>query len=278
MSEWHVVGTHRMTRMPFDIVLKAQNDWIPPWLANDVYHAVELAHDCMRDAYNFLLLDPLYAGLTNEQRLKFKWGAYQCFRCRRPGWNTSPFTHQQHQALLANVKGTYDGLLGSHGDLILKLGFGETASQSGISAQFMKLQGMALEGFVGAHPFGRRQHAHTRPSETTVLGWKCVLGDMHLAGDFLDCCGTPDEELAIRVLIHEATHKFVGAKDVTYFGCSRLNALSTFWGAGAQATDELLNNADSITMFCLLVTGWLDGWIYNGAYSGWAHFGMTINE
>jgi hypothetical protein len=260
---WHVVKRQRMQGYPFDVVLKAQNDWIPDGYADRVLHTVASAQAVMKNAVDILLQDPGYNALPAPDFRRFKWGANQCFMCRRAGQAQTPFTHQQQQLLLSLVKRTYYGLVGSHGDLVLKLGFSSSIlSGSGRAKGFLKANGMTLEGYVDVHPFSRQQHETTRATEISIGPWKCKFGDIHIGGDFLEYCGaTAGEEKAIRILIHESTHKFASTNDLVYFDEDDMepfgNALPRFMQR-ERRPDRMLHNADSIAMFCLLLSGHMD--------------------
>jgi hypothetical protein len=274
-----------MVRSAQNIVLKAQYDFrvstrfepipkhnlfserwlderptIPQDLANDIYSTVQSAQECMLDAYLFLNQNTIDNLPDDQYKRKVKWGAYQFFRCRRPGLNVSPFTDEQYTVLRNKVGQIYQGLMGSNGDLILKLGFGG-ASSSGISQAAMNVVGLGLDGYVSAHPFYRRQRDGARPTKSKFLGWTCAMGDLHLGEGFTTNCGPgagDDENVAVNILTHEASHKFAGAKDETYFSWDGLRPTRTIWGGAVEDTRQLLNNADSISMFCMLIAGWLD--------------------
>jgi hypothetical protein len=89
-------------------------------------------------------------------------------------------------------------------------------------------------------------------------------GNIHVGEQFIDGCGggtgSAGEARAIRVLIHEATHKFAQTRDEAYFKLDGYIAGKTFWGDAVQDTEKLLNNADSISLFCLLMAGLTDTW------------------
>jgi hypothetical protein len=261
---WHVVNQRRMQAHPFDIVLMARAEWIPNGYADRVFHTVASAQAVMKNAVDILLQDPGYNALSAADYRRFKWGANQCFMCRRAGQAQTPFTHQQQQLLLSLVKRTYYGLVGSHGDLVPKLGFSHSLlTGSGRAKGFLNAQDMSLEGYVDFHPFSRQQHETTRATDISIGPWKCKLGDIHIGGDFLEYCGvTADEGKAIRILIHETTHKFASTNDLVYFDDDDMepfgNALPRFMQR-ERRPDRMLKNADSIAMFCLLLSGLMDG-------------------
>jgi hypothetical protein len=290
MPRWTVVATKRMEDQPFDIVLKAlvpdelldrQGRFMDvPWVTAEhfgkIFHAVASAQKCLRDAYALIQEDPVYGSIGSEDKKRqYKWGAHKLFNCRRVELDPqfwSPFTREQHASLVDAVKKTLGGLCGSHGDLIIKVGFGGIFGQSGISDKFLKVcRGQTMEGFVGDHKFGRKQHGATLPTYGdkcfAVGGW-CMKGDIHLGERFLDNSGEECEEDAVADLVHEATHKFADLQDLAYFDTDKGTQLEPDWGVLGMP-ELMLTNADSVAQFCLLVTGLYWWEVQDRDVSGW---------
>jgi hypothetical protein len=290
MPRWTVVATKRMENQPFDIVLKAR---VPdelldrqgrfmdvPWVTAEhfgkIFHAVASAQKCLRDAYALIQEDPVYGSIGSEDKKRqYKWGAHKLFNCRRVELDRqfwSPFTCEQHAILVDAVKKTLGGFHGSHGDVIVKVAAGGLFSPSGISDKFVKVvRGHTLQGFVGEHPFGRKQHGATLPTygeDCWGLGGKCMKGDMHLGGEFLESSGEEFEEDAVALLVHEATHKFADLKDLAYFDTDNGTQLEPRWGVLGMP-ELMLTNADSVAQFCVLITGLYWWEVQDREVSGW---------
>jgi hypothetical protein len=188
---------------------------------------------CLRNTIALLQSD--WDNLIAAQQRKINLAAQSFLNTNGGDWGG--LTDHQRRKLLAKLELTLNGLNNSHSLSIKVAGEGETKD---LGTEWEgKVNWSVSRLLYGKHLWDDRYSKST--FNYGGLKVSAVMGDIHVARDQID--GGTD---LVRLIIHEATHKFAGTRDHSYvqYGSQLEYDISTA---------DCLENADSLAFFCVNV-------------------------